>query len=381
MTVRSKQLHQLERSFPHWAKAIQEAEILDNTFRRANNIPNDTSWFKWWILIPVTLIMDTCMGLKLEMELVAENEFDYFYWYWDYICSTRVFAFNSIRELRLGMDRELHKMSCEAAHRTVQKVATMKKMKRKKEAAARDAVEEAEALAILNGPDPVGLPLLPEELYTRTKSQICRGVMRLFLVASKLNSPNLVKTEYPFGPSWSHRFMHRFRSFVNIPFPHLLPYERFTDILDSQVTPSLDVRDIAKQAGQFFKTSKVMIEESKKFQSIIAQNPPDIFTSVMNTHDIVPLRSCTDLLKVGVVGALTSYRLEEQLKTMFSPQEETASSLTKAATNGNPTISDAASSANASISDNISCTLKCNFSHNRHFAIPEMTLTMNGTGV
>jgi hypothetical protein len=379
MTVRSRQLHQLERSFPHWAKAQQEAEILDNTFRRANNIATDCSWFKWWVLIPVTLIMDACMSLKLEMELVSENELDYFYWYWDYICSTRVYAFNSIRELRLDLDRELHKMSCEAAHRTVQKVATMKKMKRKKEAAARDAVEEAEALAILNGPDPVGLPLLPEELYTRTKSQICRGVMRLFLVASKLKSPNLAKTIYPFGPSWSHRFMQRFQSFINIPFPHVLPYERFTEILDS---PNLDVRDIAKQAGQFFKTSKVMIEESKKFQSIIAQNPPDMFTSVINTHDIIPVRNCSELLKVGVVGALTSHRLEEQLKKMLPPPQESASRLTTATTNVDGTIPEAASSTIASIPNNIYCTLKCNFSHNRHFAIPEMTLELvNDTGV
>jgi len=370
MSSRNRLLLQIERSFPQWARAIKEAQLLDNTFCRQENISNEgVTWFLLWILIPVTSLMDLCMSLKLEMELVAENELDYFYWYWDYLCSTRVYAFNTIRELKYALERNIYMANIEAAEKTMHKVAAMKKMKRKKEAAARDAADEAEAKLILEKPAPEPMKCLPEEMLTRAKSQLCRGIMRLFLVASNLKSSALAKTEFPFGPSWPYRFMQRFRSFYDIPYPHPLTYEKFLEILETKIGVKFDARDMLTQAGMFFKKSKSMIEETKKYHSIVNESPPNIFDE-LGPHDVVPVRTCTELLKVGIVGALNVHRLEEQIDKLLP-----ASPKTEVGTEDDVSAGSAPTPAAVGNSHITVTALKCNFSYHKHFAIPEMTLT------
>jgi hypothetical protein len=377
MTSRSRLLAKIERSFATWGRAMSEAQAVDEVLRTHNNISNgQVQWYLYWTMIPITALMDLCMSLMVELDLLAENEIDCFYWYWDYICSTRVYAFNSIRELKAAMDRELHRAKVEIANKTIQRVTAMKKMRRKKDAALRDAAEEAEALKVLQRTVPDAISVSSEEMMVRAKSQLCRGVMRLYLVASKYKCPSLEKCAYPFGPSWPHRFMYRYRIFEAIPFPHLLTFEKFTDIIDTQVNSDSDIKEIVRQSGHFFRTCKAMIEDTKKHLSIVQANPPNLF-ELINPHDLLPIKNCTEFLKASVVGALTVHRLEEQLsKVLILGQDEAnaASIVTKSQLIDSQDPSSLGVDSESIFTTGISASLKFNFSYHHHFAMPELTL-------
>jgi hypothetical protein len=229
-----------------------EANYLDNQFRAANEITDDRAQYcSYWAILSTALLMDLQMGLTVESNLLGDDELAYFYWYWDYLCSTRAYAIEKLRELRFYLDQynyeeELKKLASAGA-------------KGKKAAKG------------LMAPQPPATS--SEELLIRCRGQVCRGLFRQLVIAGDVGLLRNAGSRYT-SPAW--KFEQRFRSFAVIRNPPLLTYEDYTRTFtsskgDGNAEGSIDPAIVSKNAATCFVSGRNLVDEIKKRAAVQSQ--------------------------------------------------------------------------------------------------------------
>lgn len=233
------------------------------------------------------------------------------------------------------------------AEKMLQRLQLLKKKKRNKEEARKDAEDEKKARAVLSSPGPTPITYTPDELMSRLKGQICRAMFKSFLAMRQLKVRSVLKNDYPFGAGWPGRFEQRFRSFGGISNPPFMSFDQYNGAVETHLKVEGDVMEIMNAVGTAFKQAKTIIEELRKFHALLEQN--NLKLSV-GPHDIIPASTCTQFLKVCIAGSLNVLKFQETLKSHLNGNIDRPSRV-----------------------ENFSLTL--NFSHHAHFPVTVLDLS------
>lgn len=147
--------------------------------------------------------------------------------YWDYICSTRIWALEHLREMKQLLDQSLSEQNGNGS---------------------------ASASAAASGP----LPVSSTECFVKCKGQLFRGIFRECIAMESMGL--IIKVDNPFC-SWENRFMQRFRAFQYINNPPWLGYAEFLKIFQGKL-PS--AREILAPTATCFKNAKMLAEMARK---------------------------------------------------------------------------------------------------------------------
>ena len=287
MTHRYKLLAKLDIVFQHWGKLTQDSLGLDLHFQHENKIEGSKQhWFSAWALILLTSIMDTQMGLFIELDLLRTSELDYFYWYWDYILSTRILAMKSLRELASTLVVELatsRRLEAEQGLHLLKMRATMSQKEK--------ASKRLEYQKMMEEPIPGTIPASSDELMTQARVATFKGLFRVYIVLTKLKFIDKEENEYT---SPEQLFGQRFRSFVHIENPHPLSLDMFTSMTTSE--PHATPQDILSSASACFRNGKLYIDELRK----TALPSPATYSDQVARDQLVQLAKVRMLFQVSV---------------------------------------------------------------------------------
>lgn len=221
---RNKVLIRLDSLLSSWGTVVTEMTEISQQFLLMFQIGDERKiWCQFWTMLHTTLLMDLFMSVSAESNLLSKNELDYFFWYWDFICNTRIWAFDRLRtlahDLRVGMYEE----ELGAYTRSLSDAGK----KSGKSKGKNKAVSISETLEM--PVKPVDPAISIDETLQRAKGHLCKGAFRLLVVANQWRL--IVRKENKYT-SWQWRFMQRFRSFQNIQNPPMLCYDEFIRVLN-----------------------------------------------------------------------------------------------------------------------------------------------------
>ena len=225
---RSKLLIKLDGLLASWGTVMTDVHEISLQFLVVNKINDEKQiWCQYWTMLHTTLLMDMFMAVSAESNLLSANELDYFFWYWDFVCNTRVYAFEKLRTLKHAMDTHLYNISMEEYAANMMNLEVLAVANKEKK-------HGGHVLSSSVSP-PHQPPKKPDdpfssidEILQRARGHLCKGIFRLLVVA---NQWGLVVRKDNKYTSWQWRFMQRFRAFQNILNPPMLTFDEFIRVL------------------------------------------------------------------------------------------------------------------------------------------------------
>ena len=168
----------------------------------------------------------------MENDLLGKEELAYFYWYWDFICTTRAWAIDKLRNYRFIRENAAQekyllaraKKEIEANGVTGsdkgQAAGTKKSKQKNKNNAAVAVIEEKE-----KSPGSISEPIISiEEIVVRSRGHACRGLFRMFALAHELS---LVRRHDEKYTSLAYKFHQRFAAFHPLRQPPPVSYHDY----------------------------------------------------------------------------------------------------------------------------------------------------------
>jgi len=271
-------------------KLMELLEIAENSEKQ--------QWVSTWALILVSSLYDAHMGVVVESHLLGKNELDYFYWYWDYILSSRVYATRRLNELQFTLANKKYENNRMEA---MEALKALKKTKKEKDKSKRWS--RAECQRILDEPPPAPVPPSFEELVTKAKGSLVKGLFRVYVALGSVGL--LLKPENPYT-SWEFRFFNRFRAFQSIANPPVLDLEAFQQVAASSRDVSLT--DICNASLHCFKTAKAILDEARRMEA--ASRGEDVYEWLM-------FAQVMQLSKVRLTHRQTDRQTDRQLAELF----------------------------------------------------------------
>eukprot|EP00605_Chrysophyceae_sp_TOSAG23-4_P002322 GSChrysophyteH1.ASY1.ANO1.2568.1 assembled CDS len=307
---RNKLLVKTDNLLSSWAVLIGEADQIDEVFRAELGLSaeqdNRQFWMTFWALITLTQLMDLHLCLMMESDLLSMTEVDYFYWYLDHVCSTRLFAQNTLLELA-------HELKQREFQGELKDYLELCKSKGRKSAGS----------APVQPVPPAGLeggPPSPSMLLLRGRKELCRGLLRTAVAISNsgscLHAKNSLKVENPYM-AWSWRFIQRFRAFQNIPNP---PFRAYEDFLRTVANGSGEnnendylgntefIGNVLGAASNCFKAAKAAFDYARKVDTSKLPN------SHLSPADFYAIESSPALLKVAISASVQTMQMLMSLK-------------------------------------------------------------------
>ncbi len=279
---RNMLLSRMETVLATWGAVCTEALYIDDQFRRENGIADGPAWSSTWSSILSAQAMDLHLGLLAELGVLGAQELDYFFWYWDFVCTSRAFAMERLRQHRSDLDHQIYLGAVERRKGLVvaaEEEAKARKASGKKNKNAREVSVVPPVVAQPEQRDPT-----VEEHLCRGRGQMCRGLFRMLVVAHQLGLVDKVENRFM---SWEARFALRFKAFKNVPQPPLLCYTDFLKTLlkGSQSGDDLvfdadgEVRD-PRRVGDAAATVKIDAHAVVSGASVCFQNARKYFDEV-----------------------------------------------------------------------------------------------------
>jgi len=241
MVNRNRLPSKLESLLQTWSQVTQEALYLDADYHHqclaADAAGDDMAlvgvgedrrqprqFCVMWTMISTHLLMDMHMSLTVENELLGRDELAYFYWYWDFLSTTRGFAMDTLRTLRVKRESAAQHKYIEQRMKQIE-VAQGKKGKAKAPGAAAAAAEQPPLVEPPEMSEPV---ISIEEIVVRSRGYVCRGLFRMFVLAQELG---LVRRHDERYMSMANKFYQRFSAFQDVPHAPRVTYEDFVRVV------------------------------------------------------------------------------------------------------------------------------------------------------
>ena len=189
----------------------------------------------------------------VENELLGKEELAYFYWYWDFICTSRAWAIDKLRNCRFIREnaaqekyllgrakKEIEANGVTGGDKGPAGANNTKKSKQKNKNNAAVAVVVA-GEEKLTPPGPISEPVISiEEIVVRSRGHACRGLFRMFALAHELS---LVRRHDERYTSLAYKFHQRFAAFHTLRQPHPVSYRDYLRSVNAAV--GLNVRNMS----------------------------------------------------------------------------------------------------------------------------------------
>lgn len=151
-----------------------------------------------------------------------------------------------LREVRFLLDKALHD------DREAQAAAQLALSKKKKKQ------------SVQSSPVPVLKPPSTDELLTKAKGHMCRGLFRELIGIEEMGC--ITKTENPYT-SWETRFLQRFRAFQSVQNPPPLAFSEYLNIFKKDIV--IDKKELFSSSNICYQNAKMFADSARKQLSVI----------------------------------------------------------------------------------------------------------------